>query len=80
MSNLCPSSATEGGENEGVEGLWDGPWAWGGQRVSWGRGQARQQYELMGPCGGGFQTSEEHAQSVRDLGRHLSGRSIYENE
>ena len=43
-------------------------------------GLAWQQHELMGLCGRGFQTSEEHAQSVRDLGRHLSRRSGYENE
>lgn len=44
------------------------------------QGLAWQQHELMGLCGGGFQRSEEHAQSVRDLGRHLSRRSVYESE
>lgn len=50
----------------------------GGGRA-WGEGLAWQQHELMGPCGGGFQTSEEQAQSARDLGRHLSRRSVYES-
>ena len=31
-------SATEGGEDDGAEGLRDGPWVWSGQRASWETG------------------------------------------